>query len=306
MALICLIVIPSTITHASSTTVAGLTVSPAIQQVDLLKDQTNSSFTTQVTNNNAATITVRLSTNDFTALNTTGQVAFYNNSPNPNPHGLAQWMKPAFTHFDLLPGATELIPVSIINVGTLAPGGHYGAIIYRVVVKGSSTTGNSVGSNEEVSTLVFLTTYNKGIQAVTMGNPHLNSLMLHIPTAVNLVLTNTGNTQTAPRGVVTVSTSSGKEIARGIIDIDSGLVLPSTSRLYAVALRAESGRNLPGLYKIHIVYRADGNTTSSTYTKTFILINEPIVVAAAVILLILTVFLIRKTTPYKKYRRTRA
>jgi len=135
--------------------------------------------------------------NDFTALNETGSVSFLGaNYPGNNLHGLAQWMRAATTSIALAPGASQTVPISIPDTKGLAPGGHYGAVIFRVI----PTTGSSKGqlsTNEEISTLVFLTTYSGRTQAISMQKPALNSIFTVMPSSVNLVFTSTGNTQTA-------------------------------------------------------------------------------------------------------------
>ncbi|HUD05372.1 MAG TPA: hypothetical protein VMR18_00410 [Candidatus Saccharimonadales bacterium] len=283
---------------AAKVSVNGLTLTPAIEQISLLKGQASASFSATVTNNTKNPEVITISTTDFTALNNTGGVEFLRSSTQPNnSHGLAEWLKPGVTQFALSAGGIQTIPISIANVTSLAPGGHYGAVVFKVVPTIASSKKNQISSNEDISMLVFLTTYGGGIQSVKLDNPPINSFTLHMPSSVDLVFTNNGNTQTAPVGLVTVTNSSNHEIARGIINIDSGLVLPATSGLFIVKLNYEHNFNLPGNYHINIIYQADSSAIVTTYVKKFVFIDEQIVILIIVGLLALAIFVIRKLNP---------
>jgi hypothetical protein len=281
--------------EAATLKTTGLSVSPAIEQINLANHQTTATFSSQVTNDTKYPVTVIVSVDDFTALNNSGGVAFINNnSLVDNSHGLAKSMVPAYTQFALGPGETQTIPVSI-DATNLAPGGHYGAILYKVIPTQLASRKNAISSNEEISSLVFLTTFNNGSQIVKLDKPSTRSLYFKMPTSIDLVFMNTGNTQTSPRGIVKVLNSKNKEIGRGIINIDSGLVLPDTSRLYVVSLRNEVGHVYPGTYHFQVSYRADNALTSTIYSKNFYFINQPIIILVSIGLLGFIFFIIRRS-----------
>jgi hypothetical protein len=281
----------------------NIAVSPAIEQINLKAGQTSTSFTTAITNNNKSPVGIEISMNDFTALNETGSVSFLGtNYPGNSLHGLAAWMHAATPSISIAPGASQTIPISIPDTRGLAPGGHYGAVIFRVI----PTTGSGKGqlsTNEEISTLVFLTTYSGRTQAISLQKPALNSIFTAMPSSLNLVFTSTGNTQTTPHGLVTVLDSKNKEIARGIINVDSGLVLPSTSRLYQVNLRYTKHTFRPGTYHIRISYQAGDIAAAQIYSKSFWYVSRSVIVAVMVIALVIILLVVYKTgRHYKKYK----
>jgi hypothetical protein len=287
----------------ANTVTPGLTISPAIKQLNLASDQKSTSFTAQITNNTKSQLVVNVSTTDFTALNETGGIVFLPNLTN-RPHGLAQWLKPAKTQVVLPPDGSQAVPIIVTPTAGLAPGGHYGALVYRVVAAGSGAKGNQVGSNQELTSLVFLTTANGGTQSVKLGKLSVGHVMLKIPSTINLVLTNTGNTQVAPSGLVTVADSSNKEVARGIINPDSGLVLPGTSRLYTVALRSETKVvAYPGTYHLAVAYQANGMIKASVYSTNFLLVNKAILIVSGLFILLVAAGLIRRFSSGIVYRR---
>lgn len=293
LALIVLLYLPlgvnaQTLTSPSS---SGISLTPAIEKLNLTKNQINTNFNITVSNNNTYPIVVTVSTSNFTALNTGGSVAFLNSSN--TAHGLKQSLHPSLSEVPLPAKSSATIPISITNVSSLAPGGHYGAVIFRVVPLSYKSKGNSLSTNEELSVLVFLTTSSGGTQSVQLNPPNFGSIVTSLPTSLNLVLTNTGNTQVSPIGHVSITRAS-KVLAKGVINAESGLVLPLTSRLYNVNLVYAKKTNLPGIYHINAYYQASANSKQLSYTKTVFLINKSLIIAAILVALILLVFIIRR------------
>src|SRR5579872_3808432 len=116
----------------------GITISPAIIQLNVDQKQTATSFTAHLSNNTPNTVNVTLFTSDFTALNTSGGIDFLNNDSH-NIHGLADSIFPDQRAFIVAPSATQAITVNLIHLDQLAPGGHYGALIYRVTNPSSTS-----------------------------------------------------------------------------------------------------------------------------------------------------------------------
>lgn len=278
------------VARAAKSSYSGLVVSPAIEQLALTKDQTSASFTATVTNDSQAAVTISVLTDDFTALNSSGSISFLNNATHsPSIHGLAHWAMPALKQFVLKQGSTQLVPITIADASSLAPGGHYGAIIFKAVPLAATTEDNFVTANAEVSVLVFLTTFNPGSQSVKLLKPTLSSITIAMPSVADLVFANIGDIQTTPRGLVTITDSANREVARGIINTDSGLVLPSTNRLYQVELRSEKRFAWPGVYQMLIQYRAGDEMKIHSLTKSFLYISPPVVAVliAAIVLSLL-------------------
>lgn len=281
---------------AAAAPINGLTVSPAIEQLALTKGQTDASFTSRITNNTKAQLIIDVATNDFTSLNNTGGISFFTSALSNSPHGLANWMRPAFHQLALAPGATQSVLIDIPNVQSLAPGGHYGAVIYKVVSSGSVALGNKVSVNQEVSSLVFLTTSSGGTQAIQFNGLSLGALASAMPQSVNMVFTNTGNTQTSPQGLITVTGPGHKEVARGAINVNSGLILPGTSRLYSVALTSEHKLVYPGIYHLRVVYSVPGAATTMSYTKSFLFVNQALLVVIGLVILAFIVIAYRRSS----------
>jgi hypothetical protein len=110
-----------------------------------------------------------------------------------------------------------------------------------------------------------------------------------------MVFTNTGNTQTAPQGLITITGPGHKEVARGAINVNSGLILPGTSRLYSVALTAEHRLVYPGVYHLRVVYNLPGSAVTRSYTKSFIFVNQSLLVVIGLVILAIIVRVNRRS-----------
>jgi hypothetical protein len=292
--------------NATAIQISGLSVSPAIEQLNLTVNQQTASFNCLITNNTNTTLKLTYSAQDFTALNnTSGSISFLPNSSPSTTYGLAEWIRFGVNETILAPKGSQIVPVTIINTEDLSPGGHYAAVKFTATSPLSSVSGDSFTANEVVSTLVFLTTSGHVIQAVKLKPLQLPWLTLQIPTSIHLVFDNIGNTQTVPQGLVTITSPSHSNIAKGPINIGSGLVLPATSRLYTVSLISEQTFNYPGIYNMKVSYQPAGSQSITTITKHFLYINEPLFIAVGAIIVIALLWIIRRYGLRQIYRMRR-
>jgi hypothetical protein len=268
----------------------SLAISPAIEQVSLNKGQTSVSFNAQVINSSTVPLIVQIDTSDFTALGNNGSVAFINQGAGENLHGLKKWLKPSLNELILQPGTKQIVPISIVDTSSLAPGGHYGAVVFKVVPKPVSTKSNSLSNKEELSMLVFLTTSSGQTQNIVIDKPQISKIVTTLPSVVNINVTNTGNTQTSPSGLITVVNSSNQEIAKGVINQDSGLVLPATNRLYQVPLTYVKKNPYPGVYKLNIDYQASSLAKAQIYSAKVLLINKSLIILIFILVLSFLIF----------------
>jgi hypothetical protein len=285
-------------------TTSGIELNPAIEQLGVKAGQNSTSFPIEVRNSTLKPTVIYVSTNDFTALNQTGEVRFYGNGYDPtlNPHGLASNIKPSINQFSLSPNQSRTIGVLVNDINGLAPGGHYGAVTFFVGYPPHSKNGRAqVSNNQVLSSLVFLTTAGNGTQSLQLSRPLLSSFYFSMPSSLSLVLANNGNTQTTPRGYVTIQNHNGKtELARGIINSESGLVLPASTRLFGVNLSSEKHSWFGGNYKFVIAYRPDNAAHFQYYQKSFYLVGATGIWIILVIIVLFIVFLVRRAKVRQK------
>jgi len=296
----CAIAIVNPARAQANPAVNGITISPIIEQITLSPSQTSATFETQVTNNTNSGVVITVGAQDFTALNQSGAISFYNSSPirTSNPHGLLDYLSIGYPQIALQPHQSQAVPITILNANKLAVGGHYAALLFKAANL-NSAKGNQVTINQVVSSLVFLSTYGQGTQTTDLTTPVVGSITTSFPQAINAVFGNNGNTQTTPRGVVQILNSSSAVVSQGQINIDSGLILPQSKRLFNLTLSQTKKRLWPGIYRLRVYYRHDGQTTYRVYEQKFLFVNRPIIIAAIVVILLLLALVARFFLPAK-------
>lgn len=268
---------------ASRLTFKGLTVAPAIQSVDLLKDHPKADFDVMVSNSSSQSITLLISSLDFHSLNQTGGLAFVGSGAGQVAHkyGLASWLDlPA--SLTLEPGQTKSLHVVVENRPDLSPGGHYAAILLRSSANGHGGD-NQVNIDQVVSVLVFARKVDGERYALSLNKPSLPTSWIRLPANIDLFFRNTGNVQTVPHGLITITSPWSSEVSRGIINTDASLVLPETTRLYRTSLFSTGQAWLPGVYRVRIAYRSDGTSRSTSYNAKLLYVNLPALALATAI-----------------------
>ena len=278
---------------AASKTINGLSVSPAIINIQASPGQDVVTFNETITNITTNQLAVNLSVKDFGALNASGSIGFYGSGYKSftNPHSLSSAIDLPTTEYLINPHQSQTISVNINNVSQLSAGGHYSALIFTPFIAISGATHNQVNLQPSVASLIFLTTASGGVQGVKLGGLSMASIGFTLPSNVYVLLTNTGNTQIIPRGSVTLKGPTSNLITQSIINSNSGLILPNTSRLFNETLTSSHDLfKLAGIYHLQLIYRVDGSSNFQTATKSFLYINPLIFVFLLLIILIIRFF----------------
>jgi len=293
-------------THAATTAIKGITVAPAVQQITLQPNQTTADFSVSVTNNTTSSVILAVGAQDFTSLGLNGSLSFYKSNPinTNNKHGLTNYLSIGLPQVALAPKQSQVVPISVINADQMAPGGHYTAITFKITGT-SSGKGSKVLINQTVSSLVFLTTAGQGTQTTILHTPLIGAFYPSLPNNISAVFSNNGNTQTTLRGYAQILNSSKEVVSQGQINIDSNLILPSSSRLFTLQLTKVKNHVWPGFYTLKVFYLHDGQTKYSIYTQKFFFLSWWfIIVILIIVMLIIGIIAFFKmtepATPVKK------
>ena len=270
--ILCLISVQRSAYGAPAT--SGIGVSPAIETIDLTPHQTSSSFVNVVSNDSLQPIDVEASTSGFIENGSNGSLQFTDQVPAGN--SLHENLTLSSEAFSVPAHGSVSVTVTIHDADKLAPGGHYGAVLYKVI--GSVTTGASGGAptvslRQTVASLIFVSTAGSGTTSLKLLPVNHPIAFFHLPDSYDLSFHNAGNTIVVPQGSVLVSGPYGYAYSKGIINDGSAIVLPATTRLLQTPVSKLSPAWLPGKYTAHVVYRAAGSNTYLTSTVTFWYIN---------------------------------
>jgi hypothetical protein len=206
-----------------------------------------------------------------------------NNDKSERKYALASWISLEKEAVIVESGKTEKIKVTILNKDSLAPGGHYGAVLATVR---SSTGGNqdTVGINQSRASLIYAQKQGGEIPDLKFNSLEFNKNIFYFPKTVKLRFENSGNVHVVPRGKVEITNNQGEISAQGIINTDSGKVLPESFRVLTVPVNRIKHWNWPGIYSLEVSYRYDGLESFSSVKTTIIYVGYE----GAVIVLVLS------------------
>jgi hypothetical protein len=273
----------------------GITLSPAVVQTQIKEDESEHQLTFRVTNNQSTAQTINISTADFNTLDESGGLVFVGTNPTKlqKKYGLATWITLPQTSVTLQPNQTSTINASILNQATLAPGGHYGALMLSLQ-EGDQTNQpgkNKVSVHPIATSLLFINKVGGDIHRLQLADASTSHSIFHLPSSAVLRFHNSGNTHLIPRGVVNVTDPHGKLVSKGVINENSDIILPETYRRFTVPLKSIVTATVPGKYKISVDFRFDGYDQFRTYqTNQFLL--PPILLLAIIAVIFATIVVV--------------
>jgi hypothetical protein len=265
----------------------GITLSPAIVQAQVTPNEEQHKLDFKITNNKTTTQTINLTTADFNTLGESGGLVFVGANPSQiqKKYGLATWLALPQTTITVQPKQSASLTAFILNQPSLAPGGHYGALMLSLADKpASSTSKNKVSVHPVASSLLFVDKQGGDTHKLRLSNVYVSHSIFSLPSSVTLRFHNDGNTHLIPRGVVTVSGPNGKLVSRGIINENSAITLPETFRRYTVPLTKIAAATHPGKYKIEVDYRFDGYDQFRSYRTSVFLLAQGLIITIVIFL----------------------
>jgi len=277
---------------------SGITISPASQEIIVKDNKKTATGSFTVTNNSGVSETFSAVAVDMGALDDTGGLTFSGLSQDyQQKYGLARWLQLSKTQVVVKPGGKETIAFAIKDQAALSPGGHYGAVIVRRAAESAPLAERRIALSPQAASLVFLRKVGGEKYGLSLSGTTSDYSLWHMPSKVVLDFQNNGNVHLVPRGVVRIRDGLGREVAKGIINPESALVLPEVSRTFTVALNSQARVIWPGRYTIQAEYRYDGEDQFTHVSQTFYTAN------LRILLLLLATFLVLFFAVYMAWRR---
>jgi hypothetical protein len=267
----------------------GITVSPATQQVTLAASDSAKTLDFKITNNKASAQSLQISTADFNALEETGGLVFVGSNPTAlqKKYGLAKWVTLPQPNLTIPAHQTVDARAQIQNLPDLAAGGHYGAIMLHLAGTSPANAKNLIGLKPIASILLFVNKSGGDIHRLKLADVNAKHSLFSLPDSVTLRFYNSGNTHVTPRGTVSLLDPDGKLVSRGVINENSGLVLPEVYRRYSVKLSSVANSSKVGHYKLNVAFRFDGLEQFRFYQTSFVFLAPSAVVIGVVFLLVI-------------------
>jgi hypothetical protein len=273
--------------------VSGLSIGPFLQEVILEKGQQEASFMVTVTNSTPTELPLRLTVVDFGAADETGGINFLSTADDlERRYGLASWMQLEKDSLVLGPGSSQQVKVMIENRESLSPGGHYGAVVFRLdTTAKSSEIQPKVTFTKAVSTLVLAKKLGGEKHSLTLSSATWSGPPFALPREAKLRFINNGNIHEVPRGDVTIRDTFGRTISTGRLNEASTIVLPESIRAYQVKLHEQGTLWLPGWVTVTTRYQTADTSEYTTSVSSFFIATPRTVVVAIAILVVVAAFI---------------
>lgn len=254
--------------QGQTSALSGITITPPLTEVSLSPGLVDTKVFIEVTNNTSSRVSANLKLIDLKALGASGGSTL-DVSGLSDRYGLVNWMSlPEGDSVEIQQSKTVKIPIKIYNHPDLAPGGHYGAVVISTDTKDKSKTG-AVDVGQQLIPLVFVKKVGGEKYGLELTSIEVNTKN-GLATSVNAKFKASGNVHVTPRGYVEVINPGGKQVAKGVLNSDSLIVMPENSRVLETSIKYFNKANLPGRYKIISYYRYDGAEKFNTRTDHFL------------------------------------
>ncbi len=267
-----------------------LSVSPSYLKIDLQQDEPKASLT--YTNNSANTIELNFSASDFTDLEDGYKLAFLETkNVNNYQYRLSSWIDFDQKNLVLSPKSTGTVTV-FINKDKLTPGGHYTAILAHLT---SHNNPDTIGIQGVLSSLIFVrTATGKEIEESKIEKFEALRDLMDFPEAFLMRFHNTGSTDLTPYGLITITDSFGRTVAKGILNEDSLVSLPESIRRFDIPVKPQTKLLLPGMYTAKFdCHFGKTNHQMHTSLQFFSQGNLPIIPLSACLIVIISIIIWR-------------
>lgn len=253
---LCIFFLPADVFASEGT----FSVEPLFTDIRLDAEE-EQSFSLEVGNTTSDPVVFRISFVDFGSLGESGGIAFLGEGSNlQKRYGLASWLSAEKDVVTVFPQSKETVYLTVRNRESLSPGGHYGAVMFRAEKEGNDDKDNAsvVSVSPNFTALVFVRKTGGEREELNFKDTVVRADMLGVPEKASERFQNSGNVHVTPRGIVEVRDMFGRLVRRGILNEESGIILPESYRLYPVALQPLDKAVFPGFYMVTATYRFDG------------------------------------------------
>ncbi len=261
----------------------GITLSPAFEEVVMTQDDTEKKIEVELENNDASSVTLELFPINFRLLDDYGKIGFMGQESKEYSFALSSFIRLDDSTYTLEPGKTITIPVTIENRKDLSPGGHYAAIVARVVQDTSKTA-----VSPALSSLILLRktggeTFNLSIRDA--GWPR-GLFVFNYVDRFSILFQNQGNVHLTPFGEIRVEDMLGRTLYKGVVNTSSLKIFPLSRRYIPTRLTKISWSLPVSINKISIKGHDSLDKVTYIHEDSFIYIH-PVVIPVVILILLI-------------------
>lgn len=269
----------------------SIQIEPAYIEVVLDEKSSEKSFDITVKNNSSKNISLDIFPIDFQSSGVRGGVTFLGQDISSYSYSLSSFLSFETNRLDIDLGEERKLTVTVRNRPDLSPGGHYAAVVARLVSDPKTSDTNII--SPALSSLIFMRKeggeiFNLSIKEVDFPN---SAVSFGLPREVEAVFQNDGNVHVVPYGRLEVKDIFGRILYKGVLNTSSAIVMPETRRVITTQVK-KTGWTLPlSVNELSIRGTDSLKKTSYLYKDSYLYINPmPIVI----LIIFAAVFIIKK------------
>jgi hypothetical protein len=243
----------------------NITVEPQLIQLDLSENAPTAEYF--YTNSTNQTIELSLSMQDVSELEDRGIPNILDPNDTKNyKYGLSSWTNLSTNSLIITPGEKKSVTV-FVDQERLSLGGHYATLLAEIRQFEDEKV---VKLRAIISSLLFVRTGQIGeIEEADIVNLKFLQDFYSFPANAFFNLQNTGNVELTPHGILTIKDPFGREIVREIVNADSLITLPDSSRQYSIPIASKIAILPPGIYTAHIDINYGKSKVKNSTSKAF-------------------------------------
>lgn len=259
---------------------SSLEVSPAYIDINLEKPDEVQNVQIVFTNHSKSPLTLQVFPIDFKQADDFGAIQLLT-APGSYSYSLSSFLSLESDTVLLDAGQKKSFAVTIKNREDLSPGGHYAAVVAKVV---DSSKNDLPSVSPAVSSLILLRKmggerFNMSLKDVNWPE---NTVVFEYPNQINVTFQNEGNIHIIPYGRIDITDMFGRLIFKGIVNTSSLAVFPESRRHIFVDMQ-QVEKALPiSINTIKVEGQDSLRKVNYKYSETFFYVN-PLVVLIIVI-----------------------
>ncbi len=248
-------------------------VNPAFVDIVVPADSGNASFELEYENNSNTIVELAIEMIDFKGAQN-GAIVLSGQESGSFSYALASFLSPETSTIILEPGTKKKLKVLVRNRQGLSPGGHYAAVIARMV---SSKKAASQKARVEPSLSSLVLLRKEGGERFNLSLSRASwpagTIVFSIPRTIELTFLNEGNVHLIPYGTAQVKDMFGRVTHQGVLNESSLRIFPETRRFIAADLKRVDWFAPMGLYVFDIRGSDSLRKTKYIFSETFVYIE---------------------------------
>lgn len=231
----------------------SLTIAPAFARISISQTEPVQDIAIALKNDYQSTIVVAAA---FSAVDISNGALVPADTGDTSIISALSVSRPEFT---LEPGQSVNVGVRVTNVDSLAPGGHYAALLFKQRTEASQ----QVPLEPAISVALFVVKEDGAVRDVAAKLSPLRTITTGLPKTVDVTFSTSGNVDVVPHASVSiVRTVSTNIFSQGVVNESSVPLYPGKELTLRTELTPVNSPRWPGKYAALLRYRYEGQPTA--------------------------------------------